>query len=532
MIDRSLKTANILILDDIVSNIQILEGFLQLKGYENVLGISDPRQVVEKMVQFQPDLILLDLNMPHFSGFEIIDQVKRILASNDFIPILVLTADSSEEAKLRALNAGASDFLSKPFNLLEVDLRIKNLLFTAWLYQQTKFNSQTAKMEVEEKTSQLMAKLDELKNEKEKAEATLRFRTAFVNNISHQLKTPLNSILGFSEIILSPDIEADEKKEYLELLKLSGKKLSKIVNNFVEVSSIVSGTYELSQKAFRAEDLIHLLEKSIEFDVECHRVDFVLELSDDLKGTELTSDINLIQKIVFQLIDNAVQFGNGSKVTIRVFLEKNRLMISVQDFGIGMSPDVVEHIFEPYLNLNHELARPNSGTGLGLIIAKGFTEILHGTIWANSAKGRGTTFCISLPYKPAVAKPPKSTQDTPFKVLVVEDEEINFMYMSIILKQSQVEVSHAKSGLEALKLCSGNELFDCILMDINLPGMDGYETTTQIRKLMKDVPIVAISAEYGDQYVRKAKEAGCNYVLNKPVKSDDLKALIKSMRGF
>ncbi|MCF8294907.1 MAG: response regulator [Bacteroidales bacterium] len=532
MIDRSLKTANILILDDIVSNIQILEGFLQLKGYSNVLGINDPRQVVEKMVQFQPDLILLDLNMPHFSGFEIIDQVKRILASNDYIPILVLTADSSEEAKLRALNAGASDFLSKPFNLLEVDLRIKNLLYTAWLYQQTKNYNKVAKQEVEEKTAQLMSKLEELRVEKEKVEASLRFRTSFINNVSHQLKTPLNSITGFSEIILSPDIDNEEKSQYQELLKLSAKKLSKIITNFVEISSIVSGDYKVDQKPFKTEELVNLLEKSIEYDVECHRVEFVIEVSDDLKGVELISDPLLIQKIVFQLIDNAVQFGNGSKVTIKIFLDNNRVMITVQDFGSGISPEMIERIFEPYLNLNHEIGNPNSGTGLGLIIAKAFCEVLNGSIWVSSAKGKGSTFTVSLPYKPSEVAQSRNMAESPFKVLVVEDEEINYMYMSIILKQNQALVSHASSGLDALKICNGSEQFDCILMDINLPGMDGYETTTQIRKIKKDIPIVAISAEYGDQYVRKAKEAGCNYVLNKPVKADDLKALIKSIRGF
>lgn len=530
MIDRSLKESNILIIDDIVSNVQILEGFLQLKGYSNVIGISDSRQVVEKLANFEPDLILLDLNMPYYSGYEIIDQIKSILSSNDYIPILVLTADSSEDAKLRALQAGASDFLSKPFNLLEVDLRIRNLLFTAYLYQQTKQQSRTLDQQVYEKTAMLREKMDELRLEKEKVEASLKFRTTFINNISHQLKTPLNSIIGFSEILLSPDIQDDEKSEYLELLKLSGKKLSKIISNFVEVSSLVSSNYFPVQGPFKAEEIIRNLLNSLEYDIHFNKVEIKVEISKEIKGYTLLCDEGIIHKILYQLLDNAIQFGGGNPVIIKVYEQHERLVFAVQDTGIGMEQQTIDTLFNPYVNLSNELGNPVKGTGLGLIIAKGYTEVLQGNIWVKSEKGQGSEFFVSLPLKKEKAQGPTTGSGAAFNVLLVEDEEINFMYMNIILSQEQIKVTHAKTGLEALRFCQGKEDFGAILMDINLPGMDGYESTRQIKQIRKDIPVIAISAEYGDLYTQKAKEAGCSYVLNKPVKADELKSLIKAIR--
>jgi two-component system, sensor histidine kinase and response regulator len=537
MIDKSLKQANILIIDDISSNIQILEGFLQLKGYQHVLSIADSRQVVHKLVDFQPDIILLDLNMPYYSGYEIIDQLKMILSANDYIPILVLTADSSEEAKLRALQAGASDFLSKPFNLLEVDLRIRNLLYSAFLYQQTKEHEKELNRQVAEKTESLIQKMQELTREKEKVEASLKFRTTFINNISHQIKTPLNSILGFSEILLDDQLVAEERHEYVDLLKVSGRKLSKIVNNFVEVSSIVSQNYEVIQTPFKLHEVVNRLRAILDYDLYFNQVELQVSIGEELRDKEIISDYRLLEKILLQLLENAISFGSGRAVQFNAKLSSSRLMFEVIDQGKGIDTKTLESLFNPYINLSHEHINQEKGTGLGLIIAKGYTDILQGNIWVSSDEGQGTTVFLSIPLKFKMnqeeskgANFESDEKSKTFHVLVVEDEEINFMYMNIILKQDGIKVSHAKSGLEALKMCQNQDDFQCVLMDINLPGMDGYETTRQIRQIRRNLPIIAISAEYGDQYIIRAKDAGCSDVLSKPVKAEELKKLVRSFR--
>lgn len=537
MIDKTLKEANILIIDDIPSNIQILEGFLKLKGYKNVRGVNDSRQVVHSLVDFQPDIILLDLNMPYYSGYEIIEQLKQILSSNDYIPILVLTADSSEEAKLRALQAGASDFLSKPFNLLEVDLRIRNLLYSAYLYQQTKGHEKELNRQVAEKTASLTQKMEELTLEKEKVEASLKFKTNFVNNISHQIKTPLNSILGFSEILLDDQLSKDERHEYVDLLKLSGRKLGKIINNFVEVSSLVSNSLEVHLKAFKLQELYDRLAKKLDYELYMNQVKLQFTLSDDLRDQEMLGDFLLIKKILFQLMDNAIYFGAGKEVRVIVNQDRDRLLFEVKDQGVGMDEKTLDNLFLPYLNLNQEKFTQEKGAGLGLVIAKGYADILQGNIWVSSESGKGTSVFLSLPLKIKSrmdeSRNPSSEANglnKPFQVLVVEDEDINFMYMNIILGQAGITVSHAKSGLEALKMCQNRDDFQCVLMDINLPGMDGYEATRQIRQIRRSLPIIAISAEYGDHYIHKAREAGCDDVLSKPVKAEELKSLMNKYR--
>lgn len=142
MIDLTLKKANILIVDDQEANIDVLEGLLEMQGYTNVISSTDPRQVVSLFSSFQPDLILLDLSMPYLSGFEVMDQLKLQLSPNTYLPILVLTADVTSEAKKRALSGGASDFVTKPFDLVEVGLRIRNLLYTSYLQQQLQNQNQ------------------------------------------------------------------------------------------------------------------------------------------------------------------------------------------------------------------------------------------------------------------------------------------------------------------------------------------------------------------------------------------------------
>lgn len=538
MINQSLKNANILIIDDIPSNIQILEGFLQIKGYKNIKGLSDSRNVVHTLIDFEPDIILLDLNMPFYTGYEIIEQLKKIHSSNDYIPVLVLTADSSEEAKLKALQAGASDFLSKPFNLLEVDLRIRNLLFSAYLYQQTKEHEKELNRQVEEKTTSLIQKMEELTLEKEKVESSLKFKSNFINNISHQIKTPLNSILGFSEILLDDQLSSEERHDYVDLLKLSGKKLAKIINDFVEVSAIASSSHEIQQKAFKLQDLYDRLAKRLDYELYINHVDLRFNLDKDLRDQEIVGDFVLVKKILFQLLDNAIHFGAGKEVKLSVYQQKDRLIYEITDQGDGIDAGTLENLFVPYLNLSQEHLSHDKGTGLGLVIAKGYSDLLQGNLWISSEVGTGTSVFLSLPYKIKTKMEDLKSSSSeakelnkPFQVLVVEDEEINFMYMNIILNQAGIKVSHAKSGLEALKLCQNRDDFQCVLMDINLPGMDGYEATRQIKQIRKALPIIAISAEYGDHYIHKAKEAGCSDVLSKPVKAEDLKKLMNKYRN-
>ena len=201
MIDSTYKNAKILIVDDKEVNIDILTGLLDIQGYHNLASTTDPRLVVGLYQSFQPDLILLDLMMPHLTGYEVMDQLKEIAPADVYLPILVLTADITTEAKQKALRHGANDFLSKPFDLIEVGLRIENLLFTRFLHQQSLNQNQILEVKVKERTAELEKSNAELIVAREKAESGDRLKTAFIRNISHEIRTPLNGILGMYQVL-------------------------------------------------------------------------------------------------------------------------------------------------------------------------------------------------------------------------------------------------------------------------------------------------------------------------------------------
>lgn len=200
--NSNLKDAKILIVDDQLPNIELLDSLLTGYGYYNLKSTSDSRTVLELVKTFKPDILLLDLMMPHYSGFDIMDQLKAKGLLNSFMPILVLTADTSEEYRQKALSGGASDFLTKPFDLIEVELRIKNLLLTVYSLTQLKEHNIILEEKVKERTLELRLLNEELTKAKIKAEEINKLKSFFLANISHEFRTPLISILGFQRCLL------------------------------------------------------------------------------------------------------------------------------------------------------------------------------------------------------------------------------------------------------------------------------------------------------------------------------------------
>src|SRR5665648_128935 len=245
MKDPTLKSARIFIVDDEQANIDVLSGLLEFKEYTNIYTTTDSRLVVNLFKEINPDIILLDLMMPYLSGFEIMEKLISLIPEGAYLPILVLTADVTAESKLRALENGAKDFLTKPFDLMEVDVRIRNLLQTRYLQLQLQNQNVILEEKVTERTVELKNTIVELEIAKTKAESSDHLKTAFLNNISHEVRTPLNGILGFSQIIAEPDLPFDEKQEYLKMLEESSERLLNTITNYMDISLIVSGNQEV-----------------------------------------------------------------------------------------------------------------------------------------------------------------------------------------------------------------------------------------------------------------------------------------------
>lgn len=525
MINPSLKEANILIVDDQEANIDVLEGFLEMQGYSNIKTTTDPREVVGLLTSFKPDLILLDLTMPYLNGFEVMEQLKSLIPENVFLPILVLTADITAESKIRALSGGASDFLTKPFDLLEVGLRIKNLLFSSYLNQQLQNQNAVLDEKVRERTKELVQKNVELNIAREKAEASERLKTSFINNISHEIRTPLNGILGFGQILTDPSLSEEVKEEYLRILNESSDRLINTVTNFMEISIISSGNQEVNKSEFKPEIVLTDLVGHYKGICERKNLSLSTTLPAGKSESRIYTDKELLFKILRHLLDNAIKFTSQGSVALGLDVRPSEVVFYVRDTGKGISEEGKQTIFKNFMQEDNSYTRGYEGCGLGLSIATGLIELLGGSIWVESEKGKGSTFYFTIPLQQAkqeegeilVQEIPKDQVRT---ILVAEDDEINFVYINIILKHSQVHVLHARDGMEALQMCQTNPDICAVLIDLKMPVMDGFEAAGKIKAIRPELPILAVTAYSGGEDKKRALDAGCDEFITKPIKKE------------
>ena len=377
----------------------------------------------------------------------------------------------------------------------------------------------------------------ELIREKEKAEASDKLKSSFINNISHEIRTPLNGILGFTEVLTDSDLPPEDKEIYLTMLHNSSERLINTVNNFLDISLLTSGNQKVFRKEINLNDfMIHVMEK---FKGSCTIKNLTLSLETPESGQDMriVTDKDLLEKILWQLIDNALKFTPGGSVTIGYKENDDELLFFVRDTGIGILEENQKQVFDYFMQENTANTRGYEGSGLGLTIAKGMVELLGGKIWLNSEKDKGTTFYFFIPLeqkrKPQTLTPSMDASrnhDEKQAILVAEDDEANFFYINLLLKGDSVEVLHARNGLEAVEMSRSHPEIDLVLMDLKMPEMDGFEATMHIKAIRADLPVIAISAYTSGEDQHKARQAGCDEFITKPIKKDLLLKKIEELK--
>jgi two-component system, sensor histidine kinase and response regulator len=536
MLDNNHLKANILIVDDQRANIAVLEGYLEMQGYENVASTTDPRDVLQIFATFEPDIVLLDLMMPYLSGFEVMEQLRQLVPPESFLPILVLTADATADAKQKALTGGASDFLTKPFDLTEVGLRIKNLLYTRYLIDQLGHQNQILDHKVKERTKELEKTNQELFVAMEKAEASNRLKTAFMQNISHEVRTPLNGILGFGALLADPYLDAEEKQSFIPMLEFSSNRLIKTITDYMDISLIVSDNMEVNRRNVKLNDELKTLKTHYQTMSASKSIDLFFKIDEAEKDFVFETDPEFLRKILSHLLDNACTFTKEGSIAVSHSIKPGLIEFSVRDTGAGISEDALERVFESFMQEDVSTTRGHEGSGLGLTIVKGLLQLLGGDIKLASAKGEGTTVTFTLPIrqniKETIASEAK-TQNVQIKespvILVVEDEQSNRFFIQVILKKQGYKVLVAENGREAVDICRKHPEISLVLMDLKMPVMSGYEATREIKSFRKDLLIIAITAYAMSGDERKAFESGCDDFIPKPVNVD---GLMRKMEKF
>ncbi len=377
-----------------------------------------------------------------------------------------------------------------------------------------------------------------LRKEKEKAELAAISKTSFLANMSHEIRTPMNAILGFTEVLLSDELERNHRT-HLETVKSSAKSLLRLLNDILNTAKLEKGAVELEEMDFSLFKLIAELKSTLGMSTRKKNLEFEVvqdtSLSEFYKGDSLR-----IRQILMNLIGNAVKFTDNGKVSLQVSREDGKLHFAVQDTGIGIQADRLEKIFEPFTQADISTTRRFGGTGLGTTICKQLTELMGGKIWAESVLGRGSTFHVLLPLEEGKPRQENKIQRgiklPELKILVVDDVEKNTELVSLLLQNLGHQVESSYNGEDAVKKATTGS-FDLVLMDVQMPGLDGHQATKVIRmhEVQENVsrtPILALTASVFEEDKNAASAAGMDGFISKPVEMDQMITEIARVLGY
>lgn len=377
---------------------------------------------------------------------------------------------------------------------------------------------------------------------KEKASDSDRLKSNFIANMSHEIRTPLNAILGFTDMLIE-EVTDRNHKNYLGMIQSSGKLLLSIIDDILDISKIESGALKISTAPFNVRSLM----------LNAYNRGVVL-LKNKAKDVEFLNDIEpgiqemiygdgyRIEQVLNNLIMNAVKFTSRGMIKTNLKLRNDySLEFSVEDTGIGIAPENLKMIFERFRQVDGDSRRSFGGTGLGLAISKMIVELMGGNIYVKSEPGHGSKFIFTVPYRPAFEKeiisekPPEKKRERGNRILVVEDNSINRTLVARVLEKRGYITLMAVDGFEAVNFVKAGKEIDLILMDIQMPGMDGMEALKLIREIEKSsgsgnkVPVIALSAHVMKEDVEKFLSSGFDSYVAKPFNSNDLTARIESL---
>jgi signal transduction histidine kinase len=388
--------------------------------------------------------------------------------------------------------------------------------------------------------TEMMEIENELKEARDRAQESDRLKTAFLANMSHEIRTPMNGIIGFVNLLRDAEVTDEQRDLYLKHIEQSSHQLLNIVNDIIDISKIESGQLKISNRAVRINGVLDELYSSFFHRIRGDepgqkKVSFTLEKGETSPDFTIVIDDSRLSQIFNNLIINAIKFTEEGQISFGYTLQNRRyIKFFVRDTGIGISPGKTEMIFDRFgQDIQSKVVHP-SGTGLGLSISKSLVELMGGEMWVDSSVGKGSVFYFTLPL---VLENSVEEREVPIsnktynwshkRVLVAEDEELNWMFIREMLKKTGAEVVRAKNGLEVIRMAE--ELIpDIILMDLKMPELDGIEATRRIRKFNRKIPIIAQTAFVMAEEKTESIQAGCNHFLTKPLDRTILMEIIDS----
>lgn len=388
--------------------------------------------------------------------------------------------------------------------------------------------------------SAMMQIENELKEARDRAEESDRLKTSFLANMSHEIRTPMNGILGFANLLKDPELKGEKRDLYVKHIEQSSKQLLNIIDDIIDISKIESGQLKISNRPVRINGIMDEVYSSFFHRIRGDapgqkRVTFNLEKGVISPSFTLVTDDFRLRQVFNNLIGNAIKFTEEGKITFGYVLKNNRhIEFFVKDTGPGIPENMLDLIFDRFGQVDQESYSQPSGTGLGLPISKNLVKLMGGEMWVESKVNKGSIFRFTLPLvmenagvEPRVLISNKSYNWTGKKILVAEDEMLNWMFIKEMLRKSGAEIKRAEDGNVAVKLARKFKP-DAILMDLKMPVLNGIEATIKIRTFNKTVPIIAQTAFVMAEEKAESKRVGCNHFVTKPLDRTVIMELIDS----
>ncbi len=531
---------NILIIDDTPENLQLLAQTLSEKGY-TVRGAVKGQMGIKAAQNSPPDLILLDIKMPDLDGYEVCKLLKADAKTKN-IPVIFLSALDDVWDKVKGFQIGGVDYITKPFQVEEVLVRVENQLLICQLNKQLLEKSQQLQIQ----NQQLQQEIIERRKAEKAAEAASRAKSEFVANMSHELRTPLNLILGFTQILGHDSLLTQEQRNYLEIISRSGEHLLELIDDVLELSRIEAGKQSLNPSVFDFYYFLDCLEELFQVKAEEKGLYLTFYISPDVPQY-IKTDQQKLRCCLLNLIGNALKFTQSGSVALRVSLIKDNynqtsIHFEVEDTGPGIPPTEINHVFKAFAQT--ETGRKEiEGVGLGLAISQRFVQLMGGQITVNSTVGKGTTFLFDInlvsfeeaeivvtPRQQVIGLEPNQKH---YKILVVDDTKENRLLLVKLLEPVGFEVQEAENGQEAVEKWLSFQP-DLIWMDTRMPVMDGIQATKEIRAMetkkavttpslyTRGTVIIALTASFFEEKKAEILAAGSDDFLRKPFAEEAL----------
>jgi signal transduction histidine kinase len=500
----------ILYIEDSISQQLSMMAFLKESGLE-VDAYSDAESAWQAFQEGHYDLVLTDIVLPGaVSGLHLVHRIRRIGGDKGDIPIVAITGYDDPSRRVELLQRGVNDYVLKPVIHHEVLVRLKTLL----------------------KSSQLIT---QLKEQSQKIEQQSKDQLTFLASISHDVRTPLNGILGIMELIRSDDM-TEQHQAWLKTAMQSGDHLVSIIDDVLDLSRAEVDEFAIDSKPMDVKQIVTNVVMNLKPQADCKHIALNLTLADNFPRV-FKGDPKRFYQVVMNLVGNAIKFTEKGSVDLELeylpsaFDETQGSLVGViKDSGVGIPQAQCDTIFQKFQQVD-ATARSKGGSGLGLAIVKTIVDAWKGQLGVESKRGEGSRFWFSLPIETLDMKAlnaAETRQKVAFgekmKVLLVEDNEINQLVAGGMLDQLKLEYDIAENGKEALDRLHENA-YDVVLMDCQMPVMDGYEATASIRhssQSFNNVYIIALTASAMVEEERKCYRMGMNDFVAKPVIMDSM----------